>query len=35
MKRKNYEKLTMQVVKLKHMPQLLTASKPDYIPEPW
>jgi hypothetical protein len=37
MKRKEYEKPTMQVVKLNHMPQLLNTSgeKPDYIPEAW
>ena len=37
MKRKNYKKPTMQVVKLRHMPQLLNTSgeKQDYIPEEW
>ena len=35
MKQKEYKKPTMQVVKLKHMPQLLQSSKPDYYPEPW
>jgi hypothetical protein len=37
MKRKDYQKPTMQIVKLKHMPHLLQASgeKPDYIPEEW
>lgn len=37
MKRKNYQKPTMQIVLLKQNPQLLQASgeKPDYIPEEW
>lgn len=35
MKRKIYEKPTMQVVKLKQMPQLLQSSIPDYEPVEW
>ena len=37
MKRKDYEKPTMEVVLLKHQCHLLTGSaeKPDYIPELW
>ena len=37
MKRKNYQKPTMQIVLLRQTPQLLQGSgeKPDYIPEAW
>lgn len=35
MKRKDYEKPTMQVVKLQHQSPLLQASKPDYDSESW
>lgn len=37
MKRKDYRKPTIEVVKLKQQPQLLagSAEKPDYIPEEW
>lgn len=35
MKKKEYQKPAMQVVKLSNIPQLLQMSKPDYIPEPW
>ena len=35
MKKKTYEKPTMQVVKLQQKMQLLEASHPDYVPEEW
>ena len=35
MKRRDYEKPTMQVVKLQHQSALLQASKPDYDSESW
>ena len=34
MKKKKYEKPTMQVVKMQHT-TLLQASHPDYVPEEW
>ena len=35
MKKKTYEKPTMQVVKLQHTMKLLEASHPDYDPTNW
>lgn len=35
MKKKKYEKPTMQVVKMQHTMKLLDMSHPDYVPEEW
>ena len=33
--KRKYVKPAIQVYELRQMPQLLAASKPDYIPEEW